>query len=173
MNLVMKWQFTKYQQLSWSRANSLLKIFKRKCMTVTLIMFLFKELTSVETLYWPIELETAALVFMIKKSRHLVEANDFLTIIYTDYVAVRYIAHFTSLKTSSLERANMWLIRGSQYLSQFQLNVCYRSGKDNIAADVLSKIKQIQIRVDIFTVITDVISDQNWSEHTIYYLNIF
>ena len=86
-------------------------------------MFLSRELTSAETSYWPTELETSALVFAVKKTRHLVEANDYPTIIHTDHVAVKHIAHSTSIQTSSPERANMRLIRGSQYLSQFRLEV--------------------------------------------------
>jgi len=76
-------------------------------------MFLSKELTATETTYWPTELETSALVFAVKKARHLVKAKDYRTIIYTDHVAVRHITHTTTLKTSSPKRANMRLIRGS------------------------------------------------------------
>jgi len=106
------------------------------------VMFLSKELTSAETSYWPTELETSALVFVVKKTRHLVEANDFPTIVYTDYVAVKHIAHSTSLQTNSPERANMHLIQDSQYLSQFRLDVRYSPGKDNVVADALSRIKR-------------------------------
>jgi hypothetical protein len=45
------------------------------------VMFLLKELTTAETIYWPTELETAALVFVVKKTQHLIEANHFPTII--------------------------------------------------------------------------------------------
>ena len=45
------------------------------------IKFLCKELTSADTYYWPIELETSALVFAAKKTQHLVETNEFATII--------------------------------------------------------------------------------------------
>jgi len=102
----------------------------------------------------------------VKKTRHLVEANDYLTIIYTDHVAVRHIAHTTMLKTSSPERANMRLIRGSQYLSQFRLEVRYRPGRENVVEDALSRLKRITDKVDIFTVITDIIPDQNREENT-------
>jgi len=112
------------------------------------------------------ELETSALVFAVKKARHLVEANDYRTIIHTDHVAVRHIAHTTTLKTSSPERANMRLIRGSQYLSQFRLDVRYRPGRDNVVADTLSRLKRITAKVDIFTVVTDIIPDQNRLENT-------
>jgi hypothetical protein len=99
------------------------------------VMFLSKELTAAETVYWPTELETAALVFAVKKTRHLIEANDFPTIIHTDHVAVKHVAHATSLnKTTSPERANMRLIRASQYLSQFRLDVRYKPGKENVVA---------------------------------------
>jgi hypothetical protein len=130
------------------------------------VMFLSKELTPAETTYWPTELETSALVFAVKKARHLIEANDYPTIIYTDHVAVRHIAHSTSLRTSSPERANMRLIRASQYLSQFRLDVRYRPGKANVVVDALSRIKHVKTNADIFTVVTDVIPDRIQPEHT-------
>jgi hypothetical protein len=130
------------------------------------IMFLSKELTAAETTYWPTELETSALVFAVKKTRHLVEANDYPTIIYTDHVAVRHVAHSTTLKTASPERANMRLIRGSQYLSQFRLDVRYTPGKSNVVADALSRLKRVEMKTDIFTVINDIIPDQDRPEDT-------
>jgi transposase InsO family protein len=125
------------------------------------VMFLSKELTTAETVYWPTELETAALVFAVKKTRHLVEANDFPAIVYTDHVAVKHVAHAKSLKTTSPERANMRLIRASQYLSQFRLDVRYRPGKENVAADALSRLKQVPTKTDIFTVTSDIIPDSD------------
>jgi hypothetical protein len=136
------------------------------------IMFLSKELTAAETVYWPTELETAALVFAVKKTRHLIEANDFPTIIHTDHVAVKHVAHSTSLKTTSPERANMRLIRASQYLSQFRLDVRYRPGKENIAADALSRLKQHPAKVDIFTVTSDIIPDQNRPDGTLSFIQM-
>jgi len=130
------------------------------------VMFLSKELTPAETVYWPTELETAALVFAVKKTRHLIEANDFPTIVHTDHVAVKHVAHATSLKTTSPERANMRLIRASQYLSQFRLDVRYKPGKENVAADALSRLKQFPSKVDIFTVHADIIPDQDRPEGT-------
>jgi len=128
------------------------------------VMFLSKELSPAETSYWPTELETSASVFAVKKTCHLVEANDFPTIIHTDHVAMKHIAHSTSLKTTSPERANMRLIRASQYLSQFRLDVRYRPGKDNIPADALSRIKRIERKADIFTADADIIPDQDRAE---------
>jgi hypothetical protein len=136
------------------------------------VMFLSKDLTAAETLYWPIELETSALVFAVKKTRHLVEANDYPTIVYSDHVAVKHIAHSTSLKTSSPERANMCLIRSSQYLSQFRLDVRYQPGKDNVVADALSRIKRIPTKVDIFTVASDIIPDQIRADNSHSYIHV-
>src|ERR1700726_2793154 len=136
------------------------------------VMFLSKELTPAETSYWPTELETSALVFAVKKTRHLVEANDFPTIIHTDHVAVKHVAHSTSLKSSSPERANMRLIRASQYLSQFRLDVRYKPGKENIAADALSRLKKFPSKVDIFTVSADIIPDQDRPEGTLSFIQM-
>jgi hypothetical protein len=136
------------------------------------VMFLSKELSVAETSYWPTELETSALVFTVKKIRHLIEANEFSTIVYTDHVAVKHIAHSTALKTNSPERANMRLIHGSQYLSQFPLDVRYCPGKDNVVADALSRIKRVPTVADIFTVISDIIPDANRPKNSQSYIHM-
>jgi hypothetical protein len=53
-----------------------------------IVIFLFKELSPAETSYWPIELKTFTLVFAVKKTCHLIEVNDFPTIIHTDHILV-------------------------------------------------------------------------------------
>ena len=77
------------------------------------ILFLSKLLTDAETRYWPTELEVAALVWAIRKVRHLVEAADLPTIVYTDHSATTQIVKQTSLNTTSVEKLNLRLIRDS------------------------------------------------------------
>lgn len=80
------------------------------------ILFLSRMLTSAETRYWPTGLEVACLVWMVKKIRHMIEASDHPTIIYTDHAASLAIARQTTLTTSSTDKLNLRLIRASQYL---------------------------------------------------------
>lgn len=90
------------------------------------IMFLFKLLSSVETRYWPTEFEVAGLVWIIRKTRHMVEAVRKTTIILTDHSATPFIARQTKLISSSTETLNLRLIRASRYLSQFELDIRYK-----------------------------------------------
>jgi hypothetical protein len=46
------------------------------------------------------------------------------------------------------------------------LDVRYKPGKENIAADALSRLKQLPTKVDIFTVNADIIPDQDRPEGT-------
>ena len=80
------------------------------------ILFLSKLLTEAESRYWPTELEIAALVWAVKKVRHLVEATDQPTIVYTDHSATIQIVRQTSLNTTSVEKLNLRLIWASEYL---------------------------------------------------------
>ncbi len=62
------------------------------------------------------------------------------TIIYTDHGVNLVIAAITKLSISSIDRLNMKLIRTFTYLSQFRLDIRYRSEKFNVLSDVLSRL---------------------------------
>jgi integrase-like protein len=62
-------------------------------------------------------------------------------IFYTDHSASAEIATQTSLKSVSVDKLNLRLIRASQYLQQFRLRVFHRPGKTNAIADALSRLQ--------------------------------
>ena len=102
------------------------------------IMFLSKLLSTAESHYWPTELETAGLVWTVKKIRHLIDSTDkLLTIAYTDHSAVTSIAKQTTLSSSNTDKLNTRLIWASQYLAQFNLDIWYKSGKHHLMPDTL------------------------------------
>jgi len=107
------------------------------------ILFLSKLLASAETRYWPTELEVAGLVWTIRKIRHMVEAVDKPTIVQTDHSATPSIIRQVKLTTSSTDKLNLRLIRASQYLSQFELDIRYKPGKTHIVPDALSRLSQL------------------------------
>ena len=104
------------------------------------VLFLSRLLTEAETRYWPTELEVAGLVWVIKKIRHMVEATIKPTIVYTDHSATISIVRQTSMNTVSTEKLNLRLIRASEYLQRFRLDVRYKTGKSNIVPDALSRL---------------------------------
>ena len=104
------------------------------------ILFLSRLLKDAETRYWPIELEIAGVVWVLRKIRHLVESAP-RTIVYTDYGSALGIAKQTSLSTSSTAKLNLRLIRASEYIQQFRdLEFRHKPGKKHIVPDALSRL---------------------------------
>ena len=59
---------------------------------------------------------------------------------FTDHSAALAIAKQTSLTTSSTNKLNLRLVKASQYLSQFQLDIRYRPGKQHVVPNALSRL---------------------------------
>ena len=97
-------------------------------------------LTPTEAKYWPTELEIAALVWTVKKLRHLIEASHYPTRIFTDHQAIVDIVKQSSLNTTSVVRLNLRHVRLSEYLLRFNLDIRHKPGKDNIVPDALSRL---------------------------------
>ncbi len=110
------------------------------------ILFLSRLLTDAETRYWPTELEIAGIVWAIKKIRYIIKASEYLTVIYTDHSAAVAIVRQTSLNTISTEKLNLRLVRASEYLQRFRLDVRYKPGKSNIVPDTLSRLASREFR---------------------------
>ena len=104
------------------------------------LCFLSRELNGAETRYWITELETAGLVWMIRKLRHWIETAR-RTVGFTDHSAITNIVKQTTLVSSSSDRLNLRLIRASQYVSQFAtLEVRHKAGRLNTVPDALSRL---------------------------------
>ena len=105
------------------------------------IMYLSRMLTSAERNYWPTELEIAGFVWTIKKVRHLVESSKLPVVIQTDHSAILDIMKQSSItSTTSTLRMNVRLVRASQFLRQFRLDVRHKPGKEHIVPDALSRL---------------------------------
>ena len=105
-----------------------------------LIMFLSHELINAETRYWPTEMKIAALVWIIKKIRHLIETTEHFTVVYTDHSATAAIAQQSSLNTTSVIKLNFRLIRSSEYLQRFRLDIRHIHNKTNTIPNALSRL---------------------------------
>ncbi|KAJ5675356.1 hypothetical protein N7462_008253 [Penicillium macrosclerotiorum] len=106
------------------------------------VLFLSRLLSQAETRYWPTELEVACLVWVLKKTRHLIEAApiDLPPIIYTDNAGTAAIGRATKLNSTAVEKLNLRLIRASQFIQQFRLLLHHRPGVSNRVADALSRL---------------------------------
>ena len=108
------------------------------------IMFLSKLINAAERNYWPTELEVAAIVWVVRKIRHMIEASELPpVIVYTDHSAAVQISRQTTLSTSSTDKLNLRLVRASQYLSGFNLAIRHKAGKQNVVPDALSRLQAV------------------------------
>lgn len=114
--------------------------------TIEPILFLSKLLNDAEKNYWPTELEVAGLVWTIRKIRHMVESAEQPTRIYTDHAATLGIVKQTSLNTVSVEKLNLRLVRASEYLQRFRLDVKYKPGRSHFMPDALSRLASRETR---------------------------
>ena len=88
------------------------------------ILFLSRLFTLAERNYWPTELEIAGFVWVVKKVRHIIESSKSNVIIQTDHSAIIDILQQLSIiSTTSTMRLNLRLVRVSQFLQHFKLDV--------------------------------------------------
>src|SRR5438045_8792499 len=95
-------------------------------------------LSQAEHRYWPTELKVTGLVWCLWKIRHMAESSKLPVRIYTDHGASLGIAKQSSLETTSAERSNLRLVRASEYIQHFNIELCHKAGKSNTIPDALS-----------------------------------
>lgn len=109
--------------------------------SVQLVLFLFRLLTSAERNYWPMELEIAGFIWVLKKVRHIIKSSKAKVVIQTDYLAIIDILQQSSItSTTSTMRLNLRLVQASQFFQQFKLDVRHKPGKKHIIPDALSRL---------------------------------
>ena len=125
----------KLAQGHWPSSNSLRPIF-----------FLSRLWTTAKKNYWPTELEITGFVWVIKKVRHLVESSRVHVIIQTDHSTILDILQQSSItSTTSTIRLNLPLVRASQFLQQFKLDVRHKPGKEHIIPNVLNQLARANV----------------------------
>lgn len=109
--------------------------------TIQPVLFLSRLLTPAERNYWPTELEIAGFVWVVKKVRHIIKSSKVGVIIQTDHSAIIDILQQSSItSTTSTMRLNLRLVRASEFLQQFKLDVKHKPGKEHIIPDALSRL---------------------------------
>ena len=76
----------------------------------------------------------------MRKTRHFIETFQHFTIIFIDHVVNVFIIKQTTFIFNNINKLNLRLIRVFIYLSQFRLNIRYRSDKRHVLSDVLSRL---------------------------------
>lgn len=70
----------------------------------------------------------------------MIEVAFNIIVVFIDHFANPSIVRQTTLTSSSIDKLNLRLVRASIYLSQFQLEVKYRLGKQHIIPNALSRL---------------------------------
>jgi hypothetical protein len=108
--------------------------------TIKLILFLSKMLTSAGKNYWPTKYKVAYLVWTVRETRHMIEAAEQPTVVFTDHISSTNISKQNILSSLSTTWLNLRLVCASQYLQQFTLNICHKPGKMNKVPNALSRL---------------------------------
>jgi hypothetical protein len=115
------------------------------------IMFLSRMLGTAERNYWPTELEIAGIVWVLRKCRHMIESCQLTTRVYTDHGSALGISRQKTLSTVSAERSNLRLVRASEYIQRFNIELRHKPGKTHIVPNALSRLAQKGPTTSIFT----------------------
>ena len=104
------------------------------------IMFLFKLLNSIETRYWSIEMKIADIIWILRKIRHLIESFISFIVIYINHDVTLDIIKQITFSFSSTNKLNFRLVRVSDYIQRFDLNIRHKSNKSHLVSNVLFKL---------------------------------
>lgn len=116
------------------------------------LAFFSRKLSPSQQKYSPYDRELLAIYESIKYFRHMLEARHF--VIYTDHKPLSFAFHQRKANCSPRQ------FRHLDYISQFTTDIRHISGKNNVVADTLSRIEELQISVDLDNLAKSQVSDQ-------------
>jgi hypothetical protein len=70
-----------------------------------------------------------------------VESSYTLTYIFTNHGVIIGIVKQKSIETESIKRSNLLLVRASNYLQSFNLEITHKPGIEHVVLDVLSRLQ--------------------------------
>ena len=105
------------------------------------IMFLNRRITDAEFRYWFTELKIADLIWIIKKTKHMINSVQQFFIIYTDHETAIEISRQKTLFTFSTDKLNFRLIKVSEYIQRFNLIIRHKSEKKHIISNVFFRFE--------------------------------
>lgn len=101
------------------------------------IAFYSKKLNDAEKKYSAYDKELLAIYASIKNFKHYLEGREFT--IFTDHKPLTFAFNQKNEKASPRQ------MRHLQYISQFSTDIQHISGKENIVADTLSRVNEVEI----------------------------
>ncbi|XP_037877338.1 uncharacterized protein K02A2.6-like [Bombyx mori] len=121
------------------------------------LAFFSRKLSPSQSKYSPYDRELLAIYESIKYFRHMLEATNFT--VYTDHKPLCYA--FQQPKHNCSPRQ----YRHLDFISQFTTDIRFVSGKDNLVADTLSRICELQMPVDLEEMAKLQTTDPELAEH--------
>ena len=103
--------------------------------------FFSKKLSPPERKYSAFNRELLAMYRAVRHFPHMVEAREFC--IFTDHKPVTFAYNLKSTQPSSPRQC-----RNLDYISQFTTDLRHIAGADNVVADALSRIEEVETLVD-------------------------
>ena len=97
-----------------------------------------RALSSAETNYSSFEREALGIVFALKTFRHYLTSNRFK--LYTDHQALKYV--------SNMKDPHGRIARWFTFLAEYDFEICYQAGRNNVCADSLSRPVELMVIED-------------------------
>ena len=94
----------------------------------------------VTTRYWFTELEMCDLIWIVKRVRHMIETIKNIIVVFTNHIVNTFIVKQTTMNSSNTDKLNLRLVRAFVYLSQFRLKMKYKSEKNHVVSNALSRL---------------------------------
>ncbi|CAK1603651.1 unnamed protein product [Parnassius mnemosyne] len=120
------------------------------------LAFFSRKLSPSQQKYSPYDRELLAIYESIKYFRHMLEARHF--VVFTDHKPLSYA--FNERKANCSPRQ----YRHLNYISQFTTDIRHISGKDNVVADPLSRVEELQIPIDLDVLASSQASDRELTQ---------
>lgn len=121
------------------------------------LAYFSRKLSPSQTKYSPYDRELLAIYEAIKYFRHMVEARHFT--IYTDHKPISYAFHERKHDCSPRQ------FRHLDYISQFTTDIRHISGSNNIVADALSRVDELESPIDLTDLSLAQHNDSELAEH--------
>lgn len=105
------------------------------------LAYFSRKLSPSQSKYSPYDRELLAIYESIKYFRHMLEATHFT--VYTDHRPLCYAFHERKSNCSPRQYRHL------DFISQFTTDIQHIAGKDNVVADTLSRVDELQAPVDL------------------------
>lgn len=121
------------------------------------LAFFSRKLSPSQVNYSPYDRELLAIYEAIKYFRHMLEARHF--IVYTDHKPITFAFHERRRNCSPRQYRHL------DFISQFTTDIRHISGKNNIVADALSRVSELEAPVNLADLASSQVSDEELAEY--------